>query len=329
MTTLLLRLQQELALTGLAKDAEKAQVYIEQVKTILADQSEALVAGRTVRKGKGRDDTERHLEIEAAYERYIQEFGNTDNCADDHDDEDEWFATGQDLMASRMDARSTFAGDLGVDDEAQRSWEYLMRSLGLNGKSSLPLMNTVRHSDPYLVWTSGLTPTEISSKIRESNAAGSPPPNWKPLSLRWHQLVGISAAVRLLSQKGQGGILIADKVGLGKTSQTLGVIALLVHRADTFNRGLEVPGRLGKLPVGTGPHVIVMSPSLIDNWKVEAMMWLNICIEVFIYTGSESVRAKIFAPGSAWDKSTTPMFRRLILASSAVTSFASSTLIPV
>jgi hypothetical protein len=104
-------------------------------------------------------------------------------------------------------------------------------------------------------------------------------------------------------------------------------MALFIHRADTSQRNINISGRMSNLPVSTGPHVIVAPPSLIDNWRVEAMMWLNICVEVFVYTGSESARGKIFAPGSAWDSSKSPLFRRIILVNSAVKKLCSSTVI--
>lgn len=327
MTTLLLGLQRELALTGLAEDNRKAQNFVDAVKTILAEQSNLVRGGTASNKGKAKDDSARALEIQYAYERYLQEFGSGHDCMDEEIG-DEHFATGRDLVMHHDSCIATeFNCDLGVEDESQKSWESLMTCLGLSGRSTLPFMNTARHTEPYLIWTAPLTSTEVSHQIRQANEPGRSVMHWKPLSLRWHQLAGISAIVRLFSEPAQGGVLISDEVGLGKTSQTLGIMALFIHRADTSQRNINISGRMSDLPVSTGPHVIVAPPSLIDNWRVEAMMWLNICVEVFVYTGSESARGKIFAPGSAWDSSKSPLFRRIILVNSAVKKLCSSTVI--
>ncbi|KAG6903164.1 hypothetical protein DXG01_000613, partial [Tephrocybe rancida] len=66
-----------------------------------------------------------------------------------------------------------------------------------------------------------------------------------PLRLHWHQLAGISAVIRMLffpdPTKSCGGALITDDVGLGKTFQAAGTIALLADIRERQQRHEALP----------------------------------------------------------------------------------------
>lgn len=59
-------------------------------------------------------------------------------------------------------------------------------------------------------------------------------PDMQPLSLLWHQRVGIASIVEKIWQKKKSnsapGILLADEVGVGKTAQVMGTIAFIIDQ---------------------------------------------------------------------------------------------------
>lgn len=252
-------------------------------------------------------------EMELAWLTYQDEFAQPE--ADHQQDvEDERFATDCSLLSHHAaQSGEGFASDMGVAHEIQLDHDALMACLGLRGKQSLPFMNLHRHIKPYLVWTDRLPADQISAMIRQAQ-----PPDFTLLALRWHQLVGICAAVRMLSKTGAGGILFADDVGIGKTSQTMGILALMMHRAHMAQQPTAPSGPLAGLPISVGPHIIVAPNSLINNWKAEGMMWLNVQVNFFVYEGSLEVRRRLLAPGSKWDQLTMAAYHRIILVPTSV-----------
>lgn len=304
-------LKRELTHTGEPEDRAAAQALFENVQTILASQP-------NFRRRRGDQlcllDAGLLEEINLARLDYQQQFGSLaiDSVEDEVDDH---FATNRDLVAHQIShAGNVFSSDLGVSDESQLSTEQLMNRLGLKEKTSLPFMNLQRNIKPYLVWTAGLPASKIQQMITKGRA-----PSYKPLGLRWHQLAGIVSAVRMLSFPKRGGILIADDTGIGKTSQTFGLLAMMMHRAEhhILTNG-SYAGPLCGLPICSGPHIIVAPSSLIDNWRAEGMMWLNVTVEFFVYEGSIDVRSRLLAPASRFDVSVTKLHQRIILVSSSV-----------
>jgi SNF2 family DNA or RNA helicase len=71
----------------------------------------------------------------------------------------------------------------------------------------------------------------------------------------------------------------------------------------------------GKLRLVTGPHVILGSTTVVENWTAELLTWMNNLVEIFIYSGTEREREALFAPESKWATSSTPMHRRIIVCS--------------
>jgi hypothetical protein len=303
-------LNRELSHTGVQSDHEKAQKLFDQVKSILASHPHA----RPRRGAPVENDAALIEEVNLARLSYQEQFGSLLN--DDSDDEfEEHFATGQHLVAHHMShSAHTLSSDLGVGLECGLSTADLMTRLGFKGKSTLPFMHQTRSTKPYAVWTAGLPTSKIHEMIRRGTE-----PNYVKLSLRWHQLAGVAAALRILSLS-SGGVLFADDTGIGKTSQSYGVLAIMMHRAEAHNEGFDVGGvrLLARLPIPVGPHVIIAPTSLIDNWKAEGIMWLDITVEFFVYEGSAAARKDFFAPGSKFDQSNTKMYQRIILVSTSV-----------
>lgn len=255
-------------------------------------------------------------EVNLARLSYLQEFGSLE--VNDSDDEiEDHFASTRDLLAHGIShSGNTFSTDLGVSEEIGLSTEELMARLGLRGKPSLPFMNLQRHIRPYLVWTAGLPPSKVHQMICNAKA-----PDYIPLSLRWHQLAGVASLVRLLSSTQRGGVLIADDTGIGKTSQSFGFLAMMMHHAEIHNLS-GAHGKLAGLPVSTGPHVIVAPNSLIDNWRAEGMMWLDISVAFFVYEGSLDVRKQLLGLGSRFEKSKFKAYKKIILVPSSVSWIA-------
>ena len=111
--------------------------------------------------------------------------------------------------------------DLGVEVEAALSYDDLAHNLGFFNGSPL-LFNAYRHSG-------GLTPWDNPAAFEGANQDDA----LVPLRLRWHQLAGVHAVLRRVfaaePTPGDLGMLIADEVGLGKTLQSLAIVATLTE----------------------------------------------------------------------------------------------------
>ena len=68
--------------------------------------------------------------------------------------------------------------------------------------------------------------------------------NLVPLEPRWHQLVGILKMLHLAFDGKP--VLLVDEVGVGKTMQVVGVIAMLAHYRDCWEKTQDYPGIFGK-----------------------------------------------------------------------------------
>jgi hypothetical protein len=315
-------LRRELAYSGDPADAEAGNALFDQLGQIL--ESEVVPVSRAPRRSKGKEKQDDQVawaeEVACAQQTYIQEFGSLRvESGAGGDWADIMVDTGRELILNSVDqgAAHMLSPDLGIAEEAQLTWTALMNNLGLAGMASLPFQNVRRHVKPYLVWTANLTQSAIAKAIRNGRA-----PDFLDLRLRWHQLVGISAALRWLGSEDRAGLLIGDDVGIGKTCQTLGIITLHIHSTLMRQRQRQnttaIPLLLDHLPICSGPHIIVAPSSVIQNWKPEAMMWLDANIEIYVYEGTVSARRAIFAPGSLWCTSTQPLFQRIILVGNSV-----------
>lgn len=136
--------------------------------------------------------------------------------------------------------------DLGVEIESTLSYVDLTRNLGFFNGNPL-LFNSHRH-------IGGLTPWDDPTAFEGADQDDA----FVPFSLRWHQLAGVHAILRRLFSKnstpGNLGVLIADEVGLGKTFQSLAIIATLTEYIG--RQGFMVMAKHGRT------HSPVMPPLL-------------------------------------------------------------------
>ncbi|KAF8715643.1 hypothetical protein AX14_012523 [Amanita brunnescens Koide BX004] len=94
-------------------------------------------------------------------------------------------------------------------------------------------------------------------------------------TMRAYQLQGLNWMVSL-QHNGLNGIL-ADEMGLGKTLQTISFLAYLKHYRNI-----------------SGPHLIVVPKSTLQNWKREFEQWTP-DFNVIVLTGTKEERADIIA----------------------------------
>lgn len=95
-------------------------------------------------------------------------------------------------------------------------------------------------------------------------------PSYVHGEMRDYQVAGLNWLISL-HENGISGIL-ADEMGLGKTLQTISFIGYL-----RFMQGI------------TGPHLVAVPKSTLDNWKREFARWIP-DIDVFVLTGDKDTR---------------------------------------
>ncbi|KAF8232381.1 SNF2 family DNA-dependent ATPase [Tricholoma matsutake] len=94
-------------------------------------------------------------------------------------------------------------------------------------------------------------------------------------TMRGYQLQGLNWMVSL-HHNGLNGIL-ADEMGLGKTLQTISFLSYLKHYRDI-----------------TGPHLVVVPKSTLQNWRREFERWTP-DVNAVVLTGTKEERADIIA----------------------------------
>ncbi|KAF8185663.1 P-loop containing nucleoside triphosphate hydrolase protein [Pholiota molesta] len=94
-------------------------------------------------------------------------------------------------------------------------------------------------------------------------------------TMRGYQLQGLNWMVSL-HHNGLNGIL-ADEMGLGKTLQTISFLAYLKHYKNT-----------------SGPHLVVVPKSTLQNWAREFQTWTP-DVNIVTLTGTKDERAEIIA----------------------------------
>jgi SNF2 family DNA or RNA helicase len=122
--------------------------------------------------------------------------------------------------------------DIGVDTFRTYDEESLNRLLHFpDGRPAL--FNKFRSISRKCAWDKG-----AEKDFVEGN------PDMQPLSLLWHQRVGIASIVEKIWTKtltdNVPGVLLADDVGVGKTAQVMGTIAFIIdaYWAQQLARGL-------------------------------------------------------------------------------------------
>ncbi|TFK60078.1 hypothetical protein BDN72DRAFT_905285 [Pluteus cervinus] len=213
-------------------------------------------------------------------------------------DEHQEFVARDELLEEAM-ARDT--EDLGVSPElAKSSAEKLAQDLDFpDGKPRH--WATHRHQDPAInTWTS-------------ATAFESPGTNQDliPNCLLWHQLVGVTAMVNhafAAEEKSTSGFLLADGVGVGKTTQVMAFIAFLqiAYRANLRVPPIimDRPFFMGKKGIPNRGHLIIAPLSIGHQWKTEVLSGFDKkSISIYCLTSNLSDVDEVFKDGGSWARS--------------------------
>ncbi|KAG2124639.1 hypothetical protein DEU56DRAFT_916989 [Suillus clintonianus] len=180
----------------------------------------------------------------------------------------------------------------------------------------------------------------VSSDFIEGNT------DMQPLSLLWHQRVGVAALADKMWLKkensgGVPGILVADDVGVGKMALMMGAIVMIIDaywiQEVVAGRGKptgvtvdlnktnvrkapmleERPFFAGQATIPSLPHVIVVPNSLVGQWYAELRTFFAPkAVEIYEYPTAEK-QFRAFWTGD-WATSKTPLVNRVILVSHSV-----------
>jgi len=212
--------------------------------------------------------------------------------------------------------------DLGVKEEKKMSMAQLKAGLGIGGQ--FPGFNK-------FVNRNGANPWVDYKKFEEARVEEGESGEWALLDLKWHQYVALYALIRELMYEVRPtvmeGVMLADKVGVGKTGIIMSFIGLLNYIAQIDKTGKARPPALGEFPVlkvhhpflitisatkrylgstegiPDGPHVIVVPGTLISQWKDELMLWfLRHNIEILVYVGGDKAREEFWSENGPWQR---------------------------
>ena len=154
-----------------------------------------------------------------------------------------------------------------IDEENQAAAAKAKKASGrAGGASNERLRRTEQEEDAELL-RDGKHGGEAETVFRES------PPYVKNGEMRDYQVAGLNWLVSL-HENGISGIL-ADEMGLGKTLQTIAFLGYLRHVCGT-----------------TGPHLITVPKSTLDNWKREFEMWTPE-VNVLVLQGQKEERHEL------------------------------------
>ncbi|KAF4584742.1 hypothetical protein EYR38_001973 [Pleurotus pulmonarius] len=233
-------------------------------------------------------------------------------------------------------------GDLGVEVMSKKTFEELAVLLSFYGGRP-GNWNAYVREDGVTAWHLGLTPSNPSVTRRgpsnteveitlEMFARGGP--GFKPISLLWHQLVGVAAIIATMffgqrvTQAPMSGVLLADGVGVGKTAQVMATIAFL-QQVQVIETVEEVRNRVGRPPlirnmpwfmgttnsVPNEPHLIVVPLSLVGQWADELYRFFSRgAIDIFQLPTSLAALETFFSDADgAWHLSKQKMINRIVI----------------
>ncbi|KAG2062895.1 hypothetical protein BDR04DRAFT_1039611, partial [Suillus decipiens] len=195
----------------------------------------------------------------------------------------------------------------GVEELNHMSEDELWTILGLPEKR-IPFFNTLQ--DPYGncdPWTE-----DGQSWLKD-------PMNGEPLTLRWHQLVGL---VKMTKNSFEGKpILLMDDVGLGKTIQVTALIALLAFYREFYTIYNSFPGQIATKHwrnncdcpnIPNLPIILVIPPNLISQFTSELHRFLQRgSFDILPYLATWNSRQSWWQ--DIWSRSIQPEGRRIII----------------
>lgn len=202
-----------------------------------------------------------------------------------------------------FDLEDADGGDMGMEVECTLDPTTLATALGFSRRKLPYQYNELRH-------LSGLTPWSdkqlFDTKPRPDCLVNN--------ELHWHQLAGVHSIVRNTFTATPDpnhctGVLVADEVGLGKTAQSISVIAFLNHCIFLQENGMELPSVLGeslscvrasigiftsvldgrrflggKDTIEPLPHLIVTPGTLRNQWIRELQsLFRPHSVDIFVY----------------------------------------------
>ncbi|KAG7093167.1 hypothetical protein E1B28_006856 [Marasmius oreades] len=216
-----------------------------------------------------------------------------------------------------INMRDVDNGALGMEVEALLTPDELSELLGF--RKGLPyLFNTLRHDGGITPWDS---PSDFavnpSQPLRNS---------FQPLSLHWHQLAGISSIIRNTftadrKKHTTNGMLIADEVGLGKTTQCLATIAFLNQAIFLREKGSPPPPILktykylqSREDFEALPHLIVVPGTLRAQWVQEIRtLFKPNSVDILIYDCGKSGNSSFWGPSGPFQASKQPRQNIIVL----------------
>ncbi|KAK7682072.1 hypothetical protein QCA50_014658 [Cerrena zonata] len=206
------------------------------------------------------------------------------------------------------------------------AWEKLQvselyRYLGLDEEKPLPFFNKyIDLADSRDAWAH---PALVEAD--EGN------PNRILLRPHWHQLVGMCKMLDCLFDGKP--VLLMDGVGLGKTLQVVGVIAILAYYRTVKKEKGVFPGAFAERLFQEGdnipelPSMIVVPPSLRQQVETELHRYLTRGVfDIMLYEGTVVSRSGYWE--HTWDRSVLNECHRILLATApAITSDGSNALV--
>ncbi|KAG8721160.1 hypothetical protein FRC09_008339 [Ceratobasidium sp. 395] len=246
--------------------------------------------GKTYRSGGTRQKMCSELELEVAYQHYLEVHFPKVGCLEG-------------LLESQQQLDPQIAEpllldlgtDLGVQDLIHLRTEDVIHLLGLAaGSPSFPF------AEPG-------SPIEPASESHKDTKAA--------IFLDWHQWLGLACLVRawFTASLGEAPVpmLLCDEVGLGKTIQQVASIALLAHYIECQGRKIAPPPLLseakkhyfaGQEVIPSLPVLAIVPRALSSQWREEIERYtIRGAFQVILYSNNAQSRQEFFKPTGLWE----------------------------
>ncbi|KAG6871948.1 hypothetical protein C0995_014639 [Termitomyces sp. Mi166 len=228
-------------------------------------------------------------------------------------------------------------GDFGVEVESSMKAVQLAISLGFTGGLP-PVFVSYRHRTGANIWDDSHLFDNADADLKQGLLSR--------FSLHWHQLAGVHSMVRTVFTKEPGlsdslGMLIGDEVGLGKTAQSVALIAFfnlvisaqknkrtlprVIRKLDSRRSERFIEDSSGDTPflgaesvVPSLPHLIVCPGTLMPQWGSEIKTLLVAhAVDIFFYDGSVDSET-FWGPKGPFQSSAHQLHNRIVIASHSI-----------
>ncbi|KAJ3564613.1 hypothetical protein NP233_g8186 [Leucocoprinus birnbaumii] len=304
-----------LELTKTASEVKEAQGMLEELETIMQDLAAAMAAKKESNPETRPKIVNRAVANLATKEDVSDLFSFYQEYFEGHlEDEDDILALENYALPATWEDNQKC--DFGMEIESGLTSEALGLRLGIGRECHIPLFNEHRHS-------SGITPWDDEKEFAVTEPL---PSHLTPLSLHWHQLAGIHSILRSLfsdqpDENRPTGVLVADAVGLGKTCQSIGTIAMLNAIIFCQEGKYKLPQVISERPyLGTKasvpklPHLIVCPGTLTNQWISEIKtLFVKHAVDIFVYDSQTNSKA-FWGPSGPLTSSNHPLQNCIIVA---------------